>query len=90
MSINLESLQDALIEYLEIASLPENDKAVYNIILRYQEKVSARLLALKASLRKTSKELLSEHISHTNPVISLVPKDGDIWQGQLVVPLRKL
>lgn len=61
--MNTKGFDELFKEYFEIGSLCESDQAKYNLICRYQDKVSNRLLKEKEVLRSKGKESFYSYLA---------------------------
>jgi len=90
--INLSTFNGIIREYYEVGALSDADYSKYNLICRYNDKVSKRLLDEKEILRKKGKEafntLLRAMIYKSNSFLNLIPKTGGLGTAYIPCPIK--
>jgi hypothetical protein len=71
--------------------LTGKDSVKYDLISKYEHKISERLkrdrIALKKLGEEQAKQLFND-ILYKNPFLEMLPKEPDNWGGYMIVPLK--
>lgn len=81
----MNASSSVLLEWLDIAHLSTRDQLKYELICRYQDKVSQRLLDEKKALRSKAKRLSSDLMKRVllgyNPLLRKIKDYPDAWSS---------